>query len=44
MQTDLIAARVADLQNSVANGGTPKFLGFLSAEEFDKVFKPEQMV
>ncbi len=37
MQSDLIAARVADLQNSVANGGAPKFLGFLSAEEAEFV-------
>ena len=42
MQTDLIAARVADLQNAVLKGGAPKFLGFLSLEETEfvkRIFK-----
>lgn len=37
MQTDLIKARVADLQKAVAAGSAPKFLGFLSAEEAEFV-------
>ena len=33
METDLLLARLNDLTNAVYNSNTPKFMGFLSAEE-----------
>ena len=44
MDKELLSARISDAVDICLKQNKYKYVGFLTEEEFDKVFHPEQMI